>query len=85
MTTRRMQQVPQFPFSDQLVQVIPKVPIVFCSMSMILVALTIQALMALHGLFSHLIRPLEEWLILDFLKNLMYRFFEYSVNLLRIG
>ena len=77
--------MPQFPFSDQLVQVIPKVPIVFYSMSMILVILTIQALMALHGLSSHLIRPLEEWIILDFLKNLMYRFFKYSVNLLRIG
>ena len=64
--------MPQFPFSDQLVQVVPKVPTIFCTMSMILVVLTIQALIALHGVSSHLIWPLEEWLILDFLQNLMY-------------
>ena len=67
MTTKRMQKVPQFPFSDQLIQVVPKVPAVFCSMSVVLVVLTIQTLIALCGVFSHLIRPLKEWLILDFL------------------
>ena len=77
--------MPQFPFSDQLVQVVPKVPTIFCTMSMILVVLTIQTLITLHGISSHLIWPLEEWLILDFLQNLMYRFFEYGVNLLYIG
>ena len=64
---------------------IPKVPTVFCSMSVVLVVLTIQTLITLHGVSNHLIRLLEEWLILDFLQNLMYRFFEYDVNLLRIG
>ena len=54
-------------------------------MSVVLVVLTTQTLIVLHGVSNHLIRPLEEWLILDFLQNLRYRFSEYSVNLLRIG
>ena len=54
-------------------------------MFVVLVVLTIQTLIALHGVSSHLIRPVEEWLILDFLQNLMYQFSEYDVNLLRIG
>ena len=80
MTTRRMQKVPQFRFSDQLIQVVPKVPTIFCSMSVVLVVLTIQTLIALHRVSNHLIQPLEEWPILDFLQNLMYQFFEYSVT-----
>ena len=52
-------------------------------MSVVLVVLTIQTLIALHGVSSHLIRPLEEWLIFYFLQNLMYRFSEYGVNHLR--
>ena len=85
MTIGRVQKVPQFSFSDQLIQVFPQVPVVFCSVSMVLVVLTIQTLIALHGVSNHLIRPLEERLILDFLQNLMYPFSEYGVNLLRIG
>ena len=54
-------------------------------MSVVLVVLTIQILIALHRVSSHLIRPLEEWLILDFLQDLGYQFSEYSVNLLHIG
>ena len=85
MTTRKVQKVPQFSFSNQLIQVFPQVLAVFCSMSMVLVVLTIQTLIALHRVSNHLIRPLEERLILDFLQNLMYLFSEYGVNLLRIG
>ena len=70
MTTVRMQKVPQFPFSDQLIQVVPKVPAIFCSMFMVLVVLTIQTLILLHGVFSHLVQPLEELLILDFFPKL---------------
>ena len=47
--------------------------------------LIIQTLIVLYGVSRHLIRPLEEWLILDFLQNLRYRFSEYSVKLLRIS
>ena len=83
MTTGRVQKVPQFPFLDQLIQVVPKIPTVFCSMSMVLIVLKIQTLIAFHGVSSHLIRSLEEWLIFYFLQNLMYRFSEYSVNHLR--
>ena len=54
-------------------------------MPMVLVVLTIQTLITLHGISSHLIWPLEEWLILDFLQNLGYRFSEYGINLLRVG
>ena len=85
MTTRRVQKVPKFSFSNQLIQVFPQVLAVFYSMSMVLVVLTIQTLIALHGVSNHLIQPLEERLILDFLQNLMYPFSKYGVNLLRIG
>ena len=63
----------------------PKVLAVFCSMSVVLVVLIIQTLIAFHGVSSHLIRPFEEWLILDFLQNLIYRFSEYGINHLRVG
>ena len=85
MIAGRMQKVPQFPFSDQLIQVVPKIPTVFCSMPVVLVVLTIQTLIVLYGVSSHLIWSLEEWFILGFLQDLGYRFFEYSVNLLHIG
>ena len=52
---------------------------------MVLVVLTIQTLITLHGISSHLIWPLEEWLILDFLQNLLYRFSKYGVNLQCVG
>ena len=85
MTTRRMQKVPQFPLSDQLIQVVPKIPTVFYSMFVVLVVLMKQTLIPLRGVSSHLIRPLEEWLILDFLQNLIYWFSKYGVNHLRVG
>ena len=78
-------KMPQFPFSGQLIQVVPKIPAVFCSMAMVLVVLIIQTLIALHRVSNHLIWPLEEQLVLDFLQNLMYWFSEYDVNLLRMG
>ena len=64
---------------------VPKVPVIFCSMSVVLEVLTIQTSIVLYGVSSHLIRPFEEWLILDFLQNLMYRFSEYGGNRLRVG
>ena len=54
-------------------------------MPMVLVVLTIQTLIALHRVASHLIWPLEERFIPDFLQNLMYWFSKYDVNLLHIG
>ena len=48
MTAGRMQKVPQFPLSDQLIQVVPKIPAIFYSMAMVLVVLTIQTLIVLH-------------------------------------
>ena len=80
-----MQKIPQFSFLDQLILVVPHVLAVFCSVLVVLVVLTIKTLIALHGISSHLIQPLEKRLILDFLLNLMYQLSEYGVNLLRIG
>ena len=50
-------------------------------MCVVLVVLTIQTLIVLHGVSIHLIWPFEECLILNFLQNLMYQFSEYDVNL----
>ena len=67
MTARMMQKVLQFSFSDQLVQIIPEVPVVLRGMSVVLVALAIKILVSLCGLSRHLIRPSKVWFALDFL------------------
>ena len=54
-------------------------------MLVVLVVLTIQTLIALHRVSSHLIWPLEKWIIPNFLQNLLYWFSKHSVNLLCIG
>ena len=54
-------------------------------MSLVLVVLEIKALIAPYGVSCHLIWPFEEWLILDFLQNLVHRFSEYHINYLSIG
>ena len=85
MTTRMMQKVLQLSFSDQLAQIVPKVPAVLRGMSVVLVILAINVLIALCGLSRHLIRPPKIWLVLDFLQHPMYWFSEYSTNSLRVG
>ena len=72
MTTGMMQKVLQLSFSDQLVQIVPKVPTVLRGMSVVLVILAIKVLIALRGLSHHLIRPPKVWLVLDFLQHLMH-------------
>ena len=54
-------------FSDQLVQMIPRSSTILCGVSLVLVVLAIKALIASHGVSSHLIWPFKEWLILDLL------------------
>ena len=44
--------------------------------------LAMKALITLHGVSSHLIWPLEIWLILYLLLDLVYRLFEHYVNYL---
>ena len=85
MTTGMMQKVLQLSFSDQLVQIIPKVPAVLCGMHVVLVVLVIKVLIAPRGLSCHLIRPLKVWLVLDSLQHSVYWFSEYSIDSLCAG
>ena len=66
MTARMMQQVFQLSFSDQLVQVIPKVPAILRGVSVVLVVLAIKVLVSLCGLSCHLFWPSKVWFALDF-------------------
>ena len=66
MTTRMMQKVLQLSFSDQLVQIVPEVPVILRGMSMVLVILAIKVLIPLCGLSRHLIRPSKIWLVFYF-------------------
>jgi len=78
-------QMLQLPFSDQLVQVVPQIPTVFCSVPLVLMVFAIKALVAPHRVSSHLVRPFEERLIFNLLQNLMHRFSEYCINYLGVS
>ena len=71
--------------SDQLVQMVPQIPAVFCSVQLILMVLAIKALVTPRGVSNHLIRPFKERLVLNLLQNLMHRFSEYRINYLGVG
>jgi len=62
-----VQQLLQLSFSDKLVQMVPQIPAILCSVSLVLMVLAIKALVAPHGVSSHLVRPFEEQLILNLL------------------
>ena len=64
---------------------IPKSSRILCGMSSVLVVLAVKALITLHKVASHLIWSFKEWLILDFLQNLVHWFSEHRVNHLSIG
>ena len=85
LATGMMQKLLQFSLSDQLVQMVPQISTIFCSMSLVLVILAIKVLIALHGVSCHLIWPFKEWFILNILQNLMHWFPEHRVNCLSIG
>ena len=85
MTTRMMQEVLQLSFSDELVQVVPKVPAILRGMPVVLVVLAIKVLIAPRGIFGHFIWPSKVWLALDILQHPVYWFSEYNINSLRIG
>ena len=85
MTTGMMQKVFQLSFSDQLVQIVPEVPVVLRGMPVVLVVLAIKVLIAPRELSRHLIRPLKVWLVLDFFQHPMYWFSEYSIDSLYVG
>ena len=85
MTARMMQEVLQLSFSDQLVQIVPEVPVVLRGMSVVLVILVIKVLIAFRGFSRHLIQPPKVWLVLNFLQHLMHRFLEYNTDNLCVG
>ena len=73
-----MQQLFQFSLLDELVQVIPQAPTIFCGMPMILMILAIEVTVSilLFGISHHLIWLFEEWFIFDFFQYLMHRLSE---------
>ena len=50
-----------------MVQMVPQIPTVLRSVSLVLMVLAIKALVAPHRVSSHFFQPFEEWLILDLL------------------
>ena len=80
-----MQKLLRFSLSDQLVQMIPQVSAVLCSVSLVLVVLAIKVFIAPCRVSYHLIWPFEEWFALDLLQNLMYRLSEHSIDRLSIS
>ena len=80
-----IQKLPQFSFSDQLVQIIPQISTVLCGVPLVLVVLAIKTLIAPQGVSCHLVWPFEERLILNLLQNLKYRFSEHRINHLGTG
>jgi len=85
LATGVMQELLEFSFSDQLVQMILQIPAVLGGVSLVLVVVAIKALIAPHGVPYHLIWPSEEWLIFNLFKNLMHQFLEYSIDHLSIS
>ena len=77
--------MPQFSLSDQLIQVVLQVPTVLSGVPRFLVLLANQALVTLREISCHLIRPFEEWLILDLFQDPMYWVSEHSVHCLHDG
>ena len=77
--------MPQFSFSNQLIQVVLQVLTVLDGVPRFLVVLAIQVMVALRGISYHLIQSFKEWLILDLFQNLMYWVSEHSVYYLRVG
>ena len=62
---------------------IPQVPIVLCSMSLFLMVMAVEVLIALRRVSSYFIWPFEEWFVLNLLQNLTDRLSEHCIN--RLG
>ena len=75
-----MQELLEFSFSDQLVQMIPQILVVLGDVSLVLVVVAIKVLITPYEISCHLIWPFEEWLILNLFQNLMHRFPKHRVN-----
>ena len=64
---------------------IPQISTILCSVSLVLIVLTIKSLVAPYRISCHLIWSLEERLILDLLQNLVHQFSEHRIDHLSIG
>ena len=82
---RVVQELLEFSLSNQLVQMIPQIPVVLDGVSLVQVVVAIKALVAPHGVSSHLVWPFEERLVLNLIQNLMLRFSEHRINCLSIS
>ena len=67
-----MQQLLQFAFSDNLVQVVPQTTAILCCMAMIPIILAIEVTVSLFRISYHLVGPFEEGFVLEFFQNLMH-------------
>ena len=70
--TQVMQELLEFSLSDQLVQMVPQIPVVFGGISLVLVVVAIKALIAPHRVSCHLIWSFEERLVLNFFQYLVH-------------
>ena len=52
---------------------------------MILMIMAIKALVTIHRISCHLVRPLEEQFIFNLLQDLLYWLLKYSTNRLGVG
>ena len=75
-----MQQLFQFFLSDELVQVIPQAPAIFCGMTMMLMILAVEVTVSFFGVSHHLVGPYEEGFGFDFFQYLMHWLLEDSFN-----
>ena len=75
----------QLSLLDQLVQMVPKISTVFCSMSLVLVILAIKVLITPYEISCHLIWPFEEWLILNLFQYLVHWLSEHNINRMSVG
>ena len=64
---------------------IPQIPVVLGSVSLVLVVVAIKALIAPHGVSCHFIWPFEERVVLNFFQYLVHWFSEHSINYLSVG
>ena len=64
---------------------VPQIPAILRSVSLVLMVLAIKALVAPHGVSSNLVQLFEEWRVLNLLQNLMHRFLKHYINRLGVG
>ena len=81
-TTRMMQQLFQFTFSDKLIQIIPQTSAILGSVTMVSMVLTIEISVSLFKVSHHLIGPFEETLIFNLFQDLVHGLSEYSSDYL---